>query len=139
MRIVRPILHSAFCILHSAFMLLFPAPASAAPRSPYLAQHASDLVAWHPYNDAAFAQARKENKPIFLSIGYSTCHWCHVMQRESFADPEIAKLMNDTFVSILVDREERPDIDSVYIAVTRTLTGDAGWPNNVILTPDGKP
>ena len=111
----------------------------AAPRSPYLAQHASDPVRWQTYGDAAFAQAKKENKPIFISIGYSTCHWCHEMQRESFADPEIAKLMNDAFINILVDREERPDIDSVYIAVTRTLTGDAGWPNNVILTPDGKP
>ena len=126
------LLTSAFCFLPSAFI-------SAAPRSPYLAQHASDFVAWQSYGDAAFAQAKKENKPIFISIGYSTCHWCHVMQRESFADPEIAKLMNDAFVNILVDREERPDIDSVYIAVTRTLTGDAGWPNNVILTPDGKP
>ncbi len=111
----------------------------AAPRSPYLAQHASDPVQWHEYSEAAFAKAKKENKPIFLSVGYSTCHWCHVMQRESFSDPEIGKLMNDAFVNILVDREERPDVDSVYIAVTRALTGDAGWPNNVILTPDGKP
>ena len=111
----------------------------AAPRSPYLAQHASDPVQWQVWSEEAFARAKKENKPVFLSVGYSTCHWCHEMQRESFADPEIAKLMNDAFVNILVDREERPDIDSVYIAVTRTLTGDAGWPNNVILTPDGKP
>jgi uncharacterized protein YyaL (SSP411 family) len=111
----------------------------AAPRSPYLAQHASDPVQWHEYSEATFALAKKENKPIFLSIGYSTCHWCHVMQRESFSDPEIAKLLNDAFINILVDREERPDVDSVYIAVTRALTGDAGWPNNVILTPDGKP
>ncbi|HJQ40571.1 MAG TPA: thioredoxin domain-containing protein [Thermoanaerobaculia bacterium] len=111
----------------------------AAPRSPYLAQHASDPVQWHEYSEAAFAKAKKENKPIFLSVGYSTCHWCHVMQRESFSDPEIGKLMNDAFVNVLVDREERPDVDSVYIAVTRALTGDAGWPNNVILTPDGKP
>jgi len=96
-------------------------------------------VQWHAWGDEAFARAKKENKPVFLSAGYSTCHWCHEMQRESFADPEIAKLMNDAFVNILVDREERPDVDSVYIAVTRTLTGDAGWPNNVVLTPDGKP
>ena len=96
-------------------------------------------MAWHPWSDEAFAQAKAENKPIFLSIGYSTCHWCHVMEKESFADPEIAKLMNEAFVSIKVDREERPDLDAVYLAVTRTLTGDAGWPNNVILTPDGKP
>ncbi|PYQ29024.1 MAG: hypothetical protein DMF56_12130 [Acidobacteria bacterium] len=131
-RVFALLLTSALCLLPSAFI-------SAAPRSPYLTQHASDPVQWQSYGDAAFAEARKNNKPIFLSIGYSTCHWCHEMQRESFADPEIAKLMNDAFVNILVDREERPDIDSVYIAVTRTLTGDAGWPNNVILTPDGKP
>lgn len=111
----------------------------AAPKSPYLAQHATDPVQWHEYSDAAFAEAKKDNKLIFLSVGYSTCHWCHVMQRESFSDPGIGKLMNDAFVNILVDREERPDVDSVYIAVTRTLTGDAGWPNNVVLTPDGKP
>jgi uncharacterized protein YyaL (SSP411 family) len=119
--------------------LLLAFSLNAAPRSPYLAQHASDPVLWQVWSDEAFARAKKENKPVFLSVGYSTCHWCHEMQRESFADPEIAKLMNDAFINILVDREERPDIDSVYIAVTRTLTGDAGWPNNVILTPDGKP
>lgn len=94
---------------------------------------------WFPWSEEAFAKARAENKPIFLSIGYSTCHWCHVMEKESFADPEIAKLMNAAFVSIKVDREERPDLDSVYLSVTRALTGDAGWPNNVILTPEGKP
>ena len=108
-------------------------------KSRYLQQHASNPVEWYPWGDAAFARARKENKPVFLSIGYSTCHWCHVMEKESFADPEIARLMNEAFVSIKVDREERPDLDAVYLAVTRTLTGDAGWPNNVILTPDGKP
>ena len=107
--------------------------------SRYLLQHASNPVNWYPWGEEAFAEARKTNKPIFVSIGYSTCHWCHVMEKESFADPEIAKLMNDAFVSIKVDREERPDLDAVYLAVTRTLTGDAGWPNNVILTPDGKP
>jgi len=146
MRIVaKPILNSAFCILHSAFILLCVAlPLHAADRlkperSPYLQQHKTNPVDWHPWSQTPFTKAKQENKPIFLSIGYSTCHWCHVMDRESFSDPEIAKLMNDAFVSILVDREERPDVDSVYIAVTRTLTGDAGWPNNVILTPDGKP
>ncbi|HEY0372764.1 MAG TPA: thioredoxin domain-containing protein [Thermoanaerobaculia bacterium] len=108
-------------------------------KSRYLLQHATNPVDWYPWSDEAFALAKKTHKPIFLSIGYSTCHWCHVMEKESFADPEIAKLMNDAFVSIKVDREERPDLDSVYLAVTRTLTGDAGWPNNVILTPDGKP
>ena len=108
-------------------------------KSRYLLQHASNPVNWYPWSDEAFAVAKKTNKPIFLSIGYSTCHWCHVMEKESFADPEIAKLMNEAFVSIKVDREERPDLDSVYLAVTRALTGDAGWPNNVLLTPDGKP
>ena len=108
-------------------------------QSRYLRQHASNPVDWYAWGDEAFARAKRENKPVFLSIGYSTCHWCHVMERESFADAEIAKLMNDAFVSIKVDREERPDLDAVYLAVTRTLTGDAGWPNNVILTPDGKP
>lgn len=107
--------------------------------SRYLQQHAKNPVDWYPWSTEAFERAKKENKPIFLSIGYSTCHWCHVMEAESFSDAEIAKLMNDAFISIKVDREERPDIDSVYLTVTRTLTGDAGWPNNVILTPDGKP
>ncbi|MGN6185260.1 MAG: thioredoxin domain-containing protein, partial [Thermoanaerobaculia bacterium] len=107
--------------------------------SRYLQQHAKNPVDWYPWSTEAFERAKKENKPIFLSIGYSTCHWCHVMEGESFSDAEIAKLMNDAFISIKVDREERPDIDSVYLTVTRTLTGDAGWPNNVILTPDGKP
>jgi uncharacterized protein YyaL (SSP411 family) len=107
--------------------------------SRYLRQHATNPVDWYPWGTEAFEKAKRENKPVFLSIGYSTCHWCHVMEKESFADPEIAKLMNEAFVSIKVDREERPDLDSVYLAVTRTLTGDAGWPNNVILTPEGKP
>ncbi|MGZ5433170.1 MAG: thioredoxin domain-containing protein, partial [Thermoanaerobaculia bacterium] len=108
-------------------------------KSRYLLQHATNPVDWYPWSEEAFAKARETNKPIFLSIGYSTCHWCHVMEKESFADPEIATLMNEAFVAIKVDREERPDLDSVYLAVTRALTGDAGWPNNVILTPDGKP
>jgi len=108
-------------------------------KSRYLLQHANNPVDWFPWSEEAFALAKKTNRPIFLSIGYSTCHWCHVMEKESFSDPEIAKLMNTAFVSIKVDREERPDLDSVYLAVTRALTGDAGWPNNVILTPDGKP
>jgi uncharacterized protein YyaL (SSP411 family) len=128
----------------SVLLLAFCLHATAAERleherSPYLQQHADNPVDWYAWSDDAFARAKKENKPVFLSVGYSTCHWCHEMERESFADPEIAKLMNDAFVNVLVDREERPDVDSVYIAVTRTLTGDAGWPNNVILTPDGKP
>jgi uncharacterized protein YyaL (SSP411 family) len=110
-----------------------------ASQSRYLLQHASNPVDWYPWGEEAFARAKKENKPLFVSIGYSTCHWCHVMEQESFSDPAIARLMNEAFVSIKVDREERPDLDAVYLAVTRTLTGDAGWPNNVILTPDGKP
>jgi uncharacterized protein YyaL (SSP411 family) len=108
-------------------------------KSRYLLQHSTNPVDWYPWGPEAFAKAKAEDKPIFLSIGYSTCHWCHVMERESFSDPAIAKLMNEAFVSIKVDREERPDLDSVYLAVTRTLTGDAGWPNNVILTPSGQP
>ncbi|MEO8379030.1 MAG: thioredoxin domain-containing protein, partial [Acidobacteriota bacterium] len=108
-------------------------------KSRYLLQHANNPVDWYPWGEEAFARAKRENKPVFLSVGYSTCHWCHVMESESFSDPAIAKLMNEAFVSIKVDREERPDIDSVYLAVARTLTGEAGWPNNVVLTPDGKP
>ena len=111
----------------------------ATEKSRYLLQHATNPVDWYAWGPEPFALAKKLNKPIFLSIGYSTCYWCHVMAEESFSDREIAERMNDAFVSIKVDREERPDIDSVYLAVTRTLTGDAGWPNNVILTPDGKP
>jgi uncharacterized protein YyaL (SSP411 family) len=107
--------------------------------SRYLQQHATNPVDWYPWGDAAFEKARRENKPVFLSIGYSTCHWCRVMEEESFADAEVARLMNEAFVAVKVDREERPDLDAVYLTVARTLTGDAGWPNNVILTPDGKP
>jgi uncharacterized protein YyaL (SSP411 family) len=122
----------------------FVVPAAAGNRlaksqSRYLLQHANNPVDWYPWGAEAFAKAKAEDKPIFLSIGYSTCHWCHVMERESFSDEETAKLMNAAFVSIKVDREERPDLDAVYLAVTRTLTGEAGWPNNVLLTPDGKP
>ncbi len=108
-------------------------------KSPYLLDHAHDLVNWYPWGPAAFERARKENKLIFLSIGYSSCHWCHVMQRENFEDPGVAKLMNQAFVAILVDREERPDIDREYLAVSEMLTGSAGWPLNIIMTPDRKP
>ena len=107
--------------------------------SPYLLQHATNPIDWYPWGEEAFAKAIKENKPIFLSIGYSTCHWCHVMERESFSDPEVAALLNRDFVAIKVDREERPDIDQVYMTVTQTLTGRGGWPNTVFLTPDRKP
>jgi uncharacterized protein len=109
-------------------------------KSPYLLQHADNPVDWYPWGDEAFEKARKEQKPVFLSIGYSTCHWCHVMERESFEDEEVAKLMNDTFVSIKVDREERPDIDNIYMAVCQMLSkGGCGWPLNVVITPDKKP
>lgn len=107
--------------------------------SPYLLQHKNNPVNWFPWNDDAFEKAKAENKPIFLSIGYSTCHWCHVMAHESFEDEEVAELLNKDFISIKVDREERPDIDHIYMNVTQMLTGMGGWPMTVILTPDKKP
>ncbi|MCL5774173.1 MAG: thioredoxin domain-containing protein [Firmicutes bacterium] len=108
-------------------------------KSPYLLQHAYNPVDWHPWGEEAFEKAKTENKLIFLSIGYSTCHWCHVMEKESFENEEVAGLMNDAFVSIKVDREERPDLDSVYMKVCQVMTGGGGWPLNVIITPDKKP
>ncbi len=108
-------------------------------KSPYLLQHAHNPVDWYPWGEEAFEKARREDRPVFLSIGYSTCHWCHVMERESYNDPEVAKLMNDAFISIKVDREERPDIDNVYMNVALMMMGSGGWPLNVILTPDKKP
>jgi uncharacterized protein YyaL (SSP411 family) len=108
-------------------------------KSPYLLQHAHNPVNWFPWSDEAFEKARKENKPIFLSIGYSTCHWCHVMEHESFEDKEVAELMNDAFISIKVDREERPDIDNIYMSVCQMLTGSGGWPLTIVMTPDQKP
>jgi uncharacterized protein YyaL (SSP411 family) len=108
-------------------------------KSPYLLLHAHNPVDWYPWGDEAFEKARKENKPIFLSIGYFTCHWCHVMERESYSDPSVAAILNKNFVSIKVDREERPDIDRLYIAYVEATTGSAGWPLNVLLTPDRKP
>ena len=113
--------------------------ALAGEKSPYLLQHKGNPVEWHPWGEAAFAMARAEDKPVFLSIGYSTCHWCHVMAHESFEDPEIASLMNRAFVNIKVDREERPDVDRVYMAFVQTTTGSGGWPMSVWLTPDGHP
>jgi len=107
--------------------------------SPYLQQHAHNPVHWYPWGEAAFAKAKKEDKPIFLSIGYSTCHWCHVMEHESFEDEEVAKAMNDTFIAIKVDREERPDIDQVYMQVAQMMNGQGGWPLNILMTPDKKP
>src|SRR5512136_1305942 len=108
-------------------------------KSPYLLQHAYNPVDWHAWNEEAFEKARAENKPIFLSIGYSTCHWCHVMEKESFEDAEVAQLMNEAFVSIKVDREERPDIDHVYMTVCQMLTGSGGWPLTIVMTPDKSP
>ncbi len=108
-------------------------------KSPYLLQHAYNPVDWYPWGEEAFARAKKEDEPIFLSIGYSTCHWCHVMARESFENPEIAALLNKWFISIKVDREERPDIDQMYMSATQALNGSGGWPMSVFLFPDGKP
>ena len=108
-------------------------------QSPYLLQHADNPVDWHPWGEEAFAKARKEDKPVFLSIGYSACHWCHVMEKESFADPVVAKLLNDVFVCIKVDREERPDIDQIYMAAAHVLAGSGGWPLTILMTPDKKP
>jgi uncharacterized protein YyaL (SSP411 family) len=108
-------------------------------KSPYLLQHAYNPVDWHPWGDEAFRQAKRKNKPIFLSIGYSTCHWCHVMEKESFEDQEVAGLMNEVFVCIKVDREERPDIDSAYMAVCQMMTRSGGWPLTIIMTPEKKP
>ena len=109
-------------------------------KSPYLLQHADNPVDWYPWGDEAFEKAKKEDKPILLSIGYSTCHWCHVMEHESFEDNEVAALMNENFISIKVDREERPDIDNIYMTVCQLLSkGSCGWPLNIIMTPDKKP
>jgi uncharacterized protein len=127
---------------------IFSGPASARPdhmnrlahqKSPYLLQHAHNPVDWYPWGEEAFARARRENKPIFLSIGYSTCHWCHVMAHESFENQEVAAIMNREFVNIKVDREERPDVDRVYMTFVQATTGGGGWPMSVWLTPDLKP
>ncbi len=107
--------------------------------SPYLLQHAHNPVDWYPWGEEALDRARAEDRPILLSIGYSACHWCHVMERESFEDPAIARLMNENFVSIKVDREERPDLDSIYMEAVQAMTGQGGWPMTVFLTPDGAP
>ncbi len=108
-------------------------------RSPYLLQHAENPVDWYQWGEEAFDKARNENKPVFLSIGYATCHWCHVMERESFEDREVADVLNRHFVAIKVDREERPDVDDQYMTVAQLLKGGGGWPLNVFLTPDRKP
>lgn len=108
-------------------------------KSPYLLQHADNPIDWYPWTEEAFSKAEKEDKPIFLSIGYSACHWCHVMEEESFQDEEIAQLMNRHFVAIKVDREERPDVDNVYMAVCQAMTGSGGWPLTIVMTPDKNP
>jgi uncharacterized protein YyaL (SSP411 family) len=111
----------------------------AGEKSPYLLQHAANPVDWWPWCDEAFETARAEDKPVFLSIGYSTCHWCHVMAHESFDDPDVASLMNEAFVNIKVDREERPDVDNVYMTACRMMTGRGGWPLTIVMTPDRVP
>ncbi len=111
----------------------------AAEKSPYLLQHAYNPVDWYPWNELAFKKAQEQNKPIFISIGYSTCHWCHVMARESFDDHEVAEELNKNYVSIKIDREERPDVDHIYMTVCQMMTGSGGWPLTVIATPEGKP
>jgi uncharacterized protein YyaL (SSP411 family) len=111
----------------------------AGEKSPYLLQHAHNPVDWFPWGEAAFARARAEGKPIFLSIGYSTCHWCHVMERESFEVEAVGQFLNAHFVSIKVDREERPDVDKIYMTYVQATTGAGGWPMSVFLTSELKP
>jgi len=108
-------------------------------KSPYLLQHADNPVDWYPWGEEAFQAAKEQDKPIFLSIGYATCHWCHVMEHESFEDPQVARLMNQTFINIKVDREERPDIDGLYMTTALLLTGRGGWPLTIIMGPDQRP
>ena len=107
--------------------------------SPYLLQHADNPVDWYPWGKEAQQRARDEDKPIFLSIGYSACHWCHVMAHESFEDERTAAILNEHFVSVKVDREERPDLDRIYMGAVQAMTGSGGWPMSVFLTPDGQP
>ena len=107
--------------------------------STYLLQHKRNPVDWYPWSEEALEKSRREDKPILLSIGYSACHWCHVMERESFEDEAIAALMNESFVSIKVDREERPDIDEIYMSAVQMMTGSGGWPLTVFLTPELEP
>jgi uncharacterized protein len=108
-------------------------------KSPYLLQHAQNPVEWYPWGEEAFSRARQEDRPVFLSIGYATCHWCHVMAHESFEDHEVAELLNEGFICIKVDREERPDIDNVYMGVSQLMTGQGGWPLTIVMTPDKRP
>src|SRR2546428_574179 len=114
-----------------------PAPPGPPRTGGYTDQHAHNPVDWYPWGEEAFARARREDKPVLLSVGYSACHWCHVMERESFEDPEIARRMNENFVCVKVDREERPDVDQIYMQAVQSMTGHGGWPMTVFLTPDG--
>ena len=107
--------------------------------SPYLLQHSENPVNWYPWSEEAFRAANNNDMPIFLSIGYSTCHWCHVMEHECFEDEEVAKILNENFISIKVDREQRPDIDSIYMSVCQMMTQRGGWPLSIFMTPDKKP
>jgi uncharacterized protein YyaL (SSP411 family) len=111
----------------------------AAESSPYLLMHAHNPVDWFPWGEEAFAKARTGNKLLIVSIGYAACHWCHVMESESFSDEGVAQIMNNHFVSIKVDREERPDIDGIYMSAVQIISGQGGWPLNAIVLPDGKP
>jgi len=144
--------HFALCLVMTAWGFGLPVPAAAQKAThfpytnrlihsadPYLLLHAHNPVDWYPWGPAALAKARRENKPIFLSIGYSTCYWCHVAERTLYSDPAIAKLMNAWFVNIKVDREQRPDLDRLYLLATALMTGQSAWPNNLFLTPDRKP
>ncbi len=107
--------------------------------SPYLLQHAHNPVDWHAWNDETLDLAKKENKLLLISVGYSACHWCHVMEHESFEDSTVAALMNKNFINVKVDREERPDVDQVYMNAVQLLTGSGGWPLNCVALPDGRP
>ena len=111
----------------------------ASETSPYLRQHVGNPVDWYPWGEEAFGRAVREDRPVFLSIGYSTCHWCHVMAHESFEDPTVARLLNEAFVCIKVDREERPDIDLQYMKVCQMMTGSGGWPLSIFLAPNKMP
>ncbi|WP_456458435.1 thioredoxin domain-containing protein [Nitratifractor sp.] len=140
MRVVKTILCSLLIFSAATAAEKEPINALIREESPYLQQHAHNPVHWMPWGKAAFAKAKKENKPIFLSIGYSTCHWCHVMERESFENPEVAKVLNRYFVAVKVDREEKPQIDRYYQNVHRLITRRAGgWPLTILLMPDRKP
>ena len=145
-------MHAVLSLLRAAALALLAAGSAAAsgaegPKpnrlidsgSPYLLQHAHNPVDWHPWGAEAIEKARREGKPIFISVGYSTCYWCHVANRSLYQDPAIAALMNEGFISIKIDREQRPDLDRLFMAVTGALTGRGGWPNNLFLTPDLEP